>query len=74
MAWLGGGTPEFLDRIIKWFGLEGTLKIILLQPPCHGQGLLHYPRLLQALSKLSLDISRDGAASLDNLCQGPMGI
>lgn len=23
---------------IEWFDLEGTLKIICLQPPCHGQG------------------------------------
>lgn len=37
MRWLGGGTPKFLDRIIKWFSLEGTLKIILFQPACHGQ-------------------------------------
>ena len=26
------------NRIIEWFGLEGTLKIIWVQPPCHGQG------------------------------------
>jgi len=32
--------PEDLHRIIEWFGLEGTLKIILFQPPCHGQGPL----------------------------------
>ena len=24
-------------RIIEWFGLEGTLKIIWFQPPCHEQ-------------------------------------
>ena len=27
-------------RLIEWFWLEGTLKIILFQPPCHGQGPL----------------------------------
>jgi len=28
-------------RIIERFGLEGTLKIIWFQPPCHEQGHLH---------------------------------
>jgi len=27
-------------RITEWFGLEGTLKIIRFQPPCHEQGHL----------------------------------
>jgi len=27
-------------RITEWFGLEGTLKIIWFQLPCHGQGHL----------------------------------
>jgi len=27
-------------RIIEWFGLEGTLKIIWFQRPCHKQGPL----------------------------------
>jgi len=27
-----------LHRIIEWFGLEGTLKIMQFQPPWHGQG------------------------------------
>jgi len=35
-------------RIIKWFGLEGTLKIISFQPPCHGQGRFHWNRFLKA--------------------------
>ena len=25
-------------RILEWLGLEGTLKIIKIQPPCHMQG------------------------------------
>jgi len=25
---------------MEWFGLEGTLKIICFQPPCHEQGHL----------------------------------
>lgn len=28
------------DRITEWFGLDGTQKVIQLQPPCHGQGHL----------------------------------
>jgi len=35
--------PIFLSvfhRIVEQFGLEGTLKIISFQPPCHGQGPL----------------------------------
>ncbi|KAJ7421671.1 hypothetical protein WISP_41664 [Willisornis vidua] len=37
-----------------------------------GKDIFHHPRLLQALSNLALDTSRDGAvtASLGNLCQG----
>lgn len=27
----------FYNRHIEWFELEGTLKIDLFQPPCHGQ-------------------------------------
>jgi len=27
-------------RTIEWIGLEGTLKIIWFQSPCHGQGHL----------------------------------
>jgi len=38
------GRTHFLNRrIIEWFGLEATLKIIWFQTPCHEQGhlLLH---------------------------------
>jgi len=34
-------------RIIEWFGLEGTLKIIEFQPPCCGQGHLPLDRVAQ---------------------------
>ena len=33
------------QRITEWFGLEGTLKIVWFQIPCHGQG--HFPLLLK---------------------------
>jgi len=51
----------FHHRIIAWFGLEGTLKIIWFQP-----------RLLRAPSNLALNPAREGAAtaSLGNLGQG----
>ena len=35
-------------RIIEWFGLEGTLQIILFQPPCHGQGHLPLDQVAQS--------------------------
>jgi len=36
-------------RITEWFGLEGTLKIIWFQPPCHEQG--HLPPASKTLPK-----------------------
>jgi len=48
----GGGCPELAGhrRIIEWFGLEGTLKIIWFQPSCHGQG--HLPPAQGAQSSI----------------------
>ena len=59
-------------RITAWFGLEGTLKTILFQPPAMSRDTFHQPRLLKALSSLALNLSREGAAtaSLGTLCQG----
>ena len=37
-----------IHRIIEWFGLEGTLKIIWFQPPCHGQGHLPLDQVAQS--------------------------
>uniref|UniRef100_A0A803VEK6 Developmentally regulated GTP binding protein 2 n=1 Tax=Ficedula albicollis TaxID=59894 RepID=A0A803VEK6_FICAL len=64
-----------LHRIMEQFGLGGTLKLISFHP-CHGRDTFHYPRLLQALSSLVLDTSRDGAAtvSLGSLCQGLLAL
>ena len=36
LGWIDVG----YHRIIEWFVLEGTLKIIWFQPPCHEQGHL----------------------------------
>lgn len=30
--------PRMGHGIVEWFGLEGTLRIILFQPSCRGQG------------------------------------
>lgn len=37
-------------RIPEWFGLEENLMMTELQPHCHGQGNLHWTKLLRALS------------------------
>ena len=42
-----GGTESQNHRIIEWFGLEGTLKIIWFQPPCHEQGHLPLDQVAQ---------------------------
>jgi len=53
-------------RITEWLGLEGTLRIIKLQPLCHGHGHLQvwdWPRSPRAPSNLALNTSRDGAST-----------
>ena len=35
-------------RITGWLGLEGTLKLIQFQPPCHGQGHLPLDQVAQS--------------------------
>uniref|UniRef100_A0A8C3PLQ6 Uncharacterized protein n=1 Tax=Calidris pygmaea TaxID=425635 RepID=A0A8C3PLQ6_9CHAR len=39
---------QLVHRIIEWFGLEGTLKIIEFQTPCHGQGHLPLDQVAQS--------------------------
>lgn len=51
------------QRITKQFGLEGTLKLISFQHPCHGRHTFHQTRLPKAPSILALDSSRHGAAT-----------
>jgi len=48
------------------FGLEGTFRGRLAQPPAVSRDIFNYTRLLRAPSKLTLNVSRDGvsAASL----------
>jgi len=56
-------------RITERFGLEGTLKTISFQLPCHGQGLLPLDQVAQIPIQPGMDTSRDGisTASLRNL-------
>lgn len=46
----------------EWFVLEGTLKIILFQPPCHGQG--HLDQVTQSPNQSGLEhFQREGIHS-----------
>jgi len=45
-----GVSSRFSIRIIEWFWLEGTLKVIWFQPPCHEQG--HLPPAEAAQSSI----------------------
>lgn len=56
-------------HMIEWFGLEGTFKDHIIQPPCHGRDIFHWMRLLKSLSSLTWNILVVGAsiASLGNL-------
>lgn len=49
---------KLINKIPDCFGLEGALKWSH-STPYHRQGRFHYPRLLQAPSKLSLNTSRN---------------
>ncbi|KAK4827484.1 hypothetical protein QYF61_018784 [Mycteria americana] len=42
------GSLAMFSRTIEWFGLEGTLKIISFQRPCHGQGRLPLDQVAQS--------------------------
>lgn len=44
----------YINRIMEQFGLEGTLKIIQFQPPCHGQGHLPLDQAAHIILALSL--------------------
>jgi len=45
---------SYFHRIIEWFGLEGTLKIIWFQPPCHEQGHLPPDQVVQSSREVFL--------------------
>jgi len=52
-----------LIEIIEWFGLEGTFKGHLVQPPAVSRDIFNWIRLLRAPSNLALNVSRDGAST-----------
>jgi len=49
-------------RITEWFGLEGTLKIIWSQPPCHEQGHLPPDQAAQSSIQLGLEQCQGGGS------------
>ena len=57
-------------RIIEWFGLEGTLKIIWFQPPCHQQGHLPPDQVAQSSVQPGLEPCQGGGS---HSCSGQPG-
>jgi len=58
---LSAGTHERKmqnHRVIEWYGLEGTLKIIWFKPPCHGQGHLPLDEVAQSPIQPGLEHSQ----------------
>lgn len=43
-----------IHRVMGWFGMKGTLEIILFQLPALGRATFHWTRLLRAISSLLL--------------------
>jgi len=48
LCWREEIQSQVRSGITEWFGLEGTLKIIYFQPPCHGQGHLPLDQVAQS--------------------------
>ena len=59
--------PAPKNHIIEWLRLEGTSRIMKLQPLTAGRAtnlhIKYYTRLPRAPSNLALNISRDGAST-----------
>jgi len=51
-----------MKRIIEWFKLEGTLKIIQFQLPCHGQGHLPLEQVAQSPIQPGLEHCQGGGS------------
>lgn len=45
---------QLIQRIIEWFWLQGTLKIIYFLPHCHGEGCRGIDHLAQNLIQTGL--------------------
>ena len=50
------------SRIIEWQGLEGTLKPIWFQPPCHEQGHLPPDQVAQSSIQPGLEHCKGGGS------------
>ena len=65
-------THNFLFyRIIEWFGLERTLKIIWFQPPCHEQGHLPPDQVAQSSIQPGLEPCQGGGSHSSSGQPGP---
>jgi len=53
---------NLFQRITEWFGLEGTLKIIWFQPPCHKQGHLPLDEVAQSSIPPGLEHCQGGGS------------
>jgi len=61
LQWQGNLVSEvILGSITESFGLEGTLKIILFQAPCHGQGHLPLDQVAQSPMQPGLEHFQGG--------------
>jgi len=53
---------HFFLRITEWFVLEGTLKIVWFQPPCHEQGHLPPDQVAQSSIQPGLEHCQRGGS------------
>jgi len=65
-------TGSLFHRIIEWFGLEGTLKIIWFQPPCHEQGHLPPDQAAQSSIQPGLEHCQGGGSHSFSGQPGPV--
>jgi len=61
-SWRGHQLIFSASGAIEWFGLEGTLKIIWFQPPCHGHRHLPLDQVAQSPIQPGLEHSQGGSS------------
>jgi len=57
--------------MVEWFGLEGTLKIIWFQRPCHGRGHLPPAQGAQSPIQPGLELCQGGGSHSSSGQPGP---
>ena len=69
-----GELPALVEyhRIIEWFGLEGTFKTIMFQPPCYRQG--HLPLDQVAHSPIQPGFEHFQAEGIHRLAEQPVPV